>query len=94
MCSDRVAKYESFNNQNTKGWYQNLGMTYLYTPNKSYQRYIDRVSPYFLPGVTCNSYERKIVESKHPRFNYTNKDIDLLRSGSCVVDKHHVNSML
>lgn len=94
MCSDRVAKYESFNNQNTKGWYQNLGMTYLYTPNKSYQGYIGRISPYFLPGVTCNSYERKIVESKQPRFNYTNKDIDLLRSGSCIADRYHIASMM
>lgn len=94
MCSDRVAKYESFNNQNTKGWYQNLGMTYLYTPDKSYQDYIGRVSPYFLPGVTCNSHERKIVESKQPRFNYTNKDIDLLRSGSCITDRYHIASMI
>ena len=94
MCSDRIAKYESFNGQNTHGWYQNLGMTYLYTPNLSYEGYLDLISPYYLPGVTCSDKERKVVLSQQPYFNYTKEDINNLRSGGCILSRDNISSML
>ena len=94
MCSDRISKYESFNGQNTQGWYQNLGMTYLYTPNLSYKGYLDMISPYYLPGVTCSDKERKVVLSKHPYFNYTKEDINNLRSGGCLLTHDNISAML
>ena len=94
MCSDRIAKYESFNGQNTHGWYQNLGMTYLYTPNLSYKGYLDMISPYYLPGVTCSDKERKVVLSQQPYFNYTKEDINNLRSGGCLLTHDNISSML
>lgn len=94
MCSDRVAKYESFNGQNTQGWYQNLGMTYLYTPSLTYKGYLDTISPYYLPGVTCSHKERKEVLSQQPYFNYTKEDIKNLRSGGCKLTSENISSML
>lgn len=94
MCSDRIAKYESFSGQNTRGWYQNLGMTYLYTPNLSYKGYLGIISPYYLPGVTCSDKERKVVLSQQPYFNYTKEDINNLRSGGCLLTHDNISAML
>ena len=30
MSSSRIGKFESINNENTKGWYTGDGMTYVY----------------------------------------------------------------
>lgn len=94
MCSDRIAKYESFSGQNSRGWYQNLGMTYLYTPNLSYKGYLGMISPYYLPGVTCSDKERKVVLSQQPYFNYTKEDINNLRSGGCLLTRDNISAML
>lgn len=88
MCSNRITKYESFNNQNCTGWHQNLGMTYLYIPGCTYNNYFNSISPYYLPGVTCSNNARDIKDSTQVLFNYDKADVDKLRAGSCTIDNN------
>lgn len=97
MCSDRVCKYENFNNQNNTGWHQNLGMHYLYTPGCTFEHYVndDKGKGFLLPGVTCQTFiGQKIKNSEQPRFNYTRDDMKHLRSGGCKIDKNAVAAMM
>ena len=97
MCSDRVCKYENFNNQNNTGWHQNLGMHYLYTPGCTFENYVNdnKGKGFLLPGVTCRELVgKKIKNSEQPRFNYTRDDMKHLRSGGCKIDKNAVAAMM
>ena len=53
MHSDRIANYETMNNENLKGWYTGDGVTYIYgKDSESYIDYWPTVDDYHLPGVT------------------------------------------
>lgn len=93
MCSDRNAKYENFSNQNNTGWYQNLGMVYLYTPGCTYEKYLANISPYYLPGVTCNNDERLIKDSMQPTFHYVKNDVKYSKAGGCVLNNQCMSAM-
>lgn len=55
MHSDRMANYETVNNENLKGWYQADGMTQLYTDPLDYlSLFWITVDPHRLPGITVD----------------------------------------
>ena len=60
MSSTRIAKWESINGANTKGWYRGDGMLYLYLEKEpGYgSRYYSGVNYYHLPGTTVDTQER------------------------------------
>ncbi len=76
MCSTRIARYEgTIHKENTKGWYQSDGMTYLYLDSDLAQfnaDYWPTVNPYRLPGTTVDTRPRTessgVVRPKEARF--------------------------
>ncbi|BCM90734.1 xanthan lyase [Abditibacteriota bacterium] len=62
MCSTRIARYEgTIHKENTRGWYQSDGMTYLYLDNDLSHfnaDYWPTVNPYRLPGTTVDTSPR------------------------------------
>ncbi|WP_057315571.1 polysaccharide lyase family 8 super-sandwich domain-containing protein [Paenibacillus sp. Soil766] len=60
MHSNRIANYESGNNENLKGWFTGDGMTYLYNNDLGQftDNYWQTVDPYRLPGTTVDRQTR------------------------------------
>ncbi len=62
MSSSRIGKFESLNNENTKGWYTGDGMTYLYNSDRGqYVGYFSRVNSKRLPGTTVDVIDRQTL---------------------------------
>ena len=60
LSSTRTGKYESINGDNTIGWYQGDGMTYIYLSNNDYANsYWPYVNTYRLPGTTVTNAPRE-----------------------------------
>ena len=60
MSSSRIGKYESINNENTKGWYTGDGMTYVYLNVNDYaSNYWPNINYYRLPGTTVTKAKRE-----------------------------------
>ena len=60
MSSTRIGKYESINNENTKGWYTGDGMTYVYLNVNDYAfNYWPYINHYRLPGTTVTKAKRE-----------------------------------
>ena len=60
MSSTRNGKYESINNENTKGWYSGDGMTYIYLDVNDYaSNYWKNINPYRLEGTTVTTAKRE-----------------------------------
>lgn len=57
MSSNRIATYESINDENLHGWYTGSGMTYLYNADRSQYTgdFWPTVNPYRLPGTTVEA---------------------------------------
>lgn len=60
MHSNRIANYESGNNENLKGWFTGDGMTYLYNNDLGQftDNYWQTVDPYRMPGTTVDRQTR------------------------------------
>ncbi len=65
MSSSRIGKFESINNENTKGWYLGDGMTYIYnsTDRSQYVNYFNLVNMQRLPGTTVDVLSRSIMNT-------------------------------
>lgn len=77
MSSSRIARYESINGDNMKGWYQSDGLLYTYidTDPASYNKtFWQRVNPYHLPGTTVDTQERMETSIKNSEEMLTNQD--------------------
>ena len=60
MSSSRSGKYESINNENTKGWYTGDGMTYVYLNVNDYaSNFWKNINYYRLPGTTVTNAKRE-----------------------------------
>ena len=60
LSSTRIGKYESINGQNTRGWYQGDGMTYIYLSQNDYAKlYWPYVNLIRLPGTTVTNAPRE-----------------------------------
>ena len=60
MSSTRNGKYESINNENTKGWYSGDGMTYIYLDVNDYaSNYWKNINHYRLQGTTVTTAKRE-----------------------------------
>ena len=60
MSSSRIGKYESINNENTKGWYTGDGMTYVYLNVNDYAlNFWSNINYYRLPGTTVTKAKRE-----------------------------------
>lgn len=69
MSSSRIGKFESINNENTKGWYLGDGMTYLYNSDRSqYVNYFSNVDTKRLPGTTVDVIERQATVNNYGLF--------------------------
>lgn len=57
MHSNNIQNYESTNNENLRGWYQNAGTTYLYNDDLGHysNEYWPTVNPYRMPGTTVDT---------------------------------------
>lgn len=84
MCSDRVARYETINGENLKGFHTGAGMTYLYDDDAT--QYTDSfwptVDPYRLPGTTV---DRKPIADKGGRTTPTTT-----WAGGAVLDRKYL----
>ncbi len=59
LSSSRIAKYESFHDENTNGWYTGDGMLYIYTTVNDFEpAYWHNVNHYRLPGTTVTTAPR------------------------------------
>ncbi len=68
MSSSRIGKFESLNNENTRGWYTGDGMTYLYNDDRSqYVNYfsVSGVNPKRLPGTTVDVIDRQTLTASN-----------------------------
>lgn len=87
MSSNRIAKYECFirptARQNTQGWYQGDGMTYLYLPSDpdQYRNYFSHVDPYRLPGTTVVQLPREVKQAVQPLYAMPAAAADEARAG-------------
>lgn len=63
MNSSRVARFESINNENLKGWYQGEGTLYLYNDDQTHYGadYFATIDPYRYPGTTVSKKKRADV---------------------------------
>ena len=62
LSSTRIGKYESINGDNSKGWYQGDGMTYIYLSPLDYANsYWPYANYYRLPGTTVTKAPRKEI---------------------------------
>ncbi len=63
MNSSRVARFESINNENLKGWYQGEGTLYLYNDDQTHYGadYFVTIDPYRYPGTTVSKKKRADV---------------------------------
>ena len=60
LSSTRTGKYEAMGGDNTIGWYQGDGMTYIYLSNNDYANsYWPYVNPLRLPGTTVTNAKRE-----------------------------------
>lgn len=60
LSSSRIAKYESINEENSRGWYTGDGMLYIYTTVDDYAPdYWRNVNMYRLPGTTVTTAPRR-----------------------------------
>ena len=60
LSSTRTGKYESMSGENTIGWYEGDGMTYIYLSNNDYANsYWPYVNTYRLPGTTVTNAPRE-----------------------------------
>ncbi|WP_073508369.1 polysaccharide lyase family 8 super-sandwich domain-containing protein [Streptobacillus notomytis] len=50
--SNNISNYESFNGENTKGWYTGDGMIYIYTSDVTYTNYWNNVDMRYMAGTT------------------------------------------
>ncbi|CAM3154081.1 polysaccharide lyase family 8 super-sandwich domain-containing protein [Streptobacillus ratti] len=50
--SNNISNYESFNGENTKGWYTGDGMLYIYTSDITYTNYWNNVDMRYMLGTT------------------------------------------
>ena len=68
MHSNRIANFETMNNENIQGWYTGDGMTYIHgKDSKSFIEFWPTVDMYHLPGVT-NSLLTRENKSGERRF--------------------------
>ena len=87
MSSNRIAKYECFirptARQNTQGWYQGDGRTYLYLPSdeEQYRNYFSFVNPYRLPGTTVVQLPREVKQAVQPLYAMPSAAADEARAG-------------
>lgn len=73
MNSNRIANYETMNNENLKGYYTGDGMTYIYgLDSSSFVNYWPLVDPLKIPGVT-NSLNLLKDKEGDRRLNPSNK---------------------
>lgn len=62
MHSNRIANYETMNNENLKGWYTGDGMTYIYTnDSSSFVEYWPVANMLKLPGTTESKNNRTVA---------------------------------
>lgn len=62
LSSSRIAKYESINEENGKGWYTGDGMLYIYTTVNDYDaNYWKNINYYRIPGTTVTTAKRADV---------------------------------
>jgi len=60
LSSSRMAKYESINEENSRGWYTGDGMLYIYTTVNDYSPdYWRNVNMYHIPGTTVTNALRR-----------------------------------
>lgn len=77
MSSSRIAKYESINGDNLRGWYQGDGMLYTYVdtdPGSYSSSYWKHGNPYHLPGTTVDTQERIAASIKDSAELLTTQD--------------------
>ena len=67
MSSSRIGKFESLNNENTRGWYLGEGMTYIYnsTDRSQYVNYFNLVNMQRLPGTTVDVLARSVLKTSN-----------------------------
>lgn len=68
MCSSRIARFESINGENLRGWFTGDGMTTLYNSdlNQYSDNYWPTVDQYRLAGITCDPTHNKLPATSSP----------------------------
>lgn len=63
MCSKKIGNFETFNGENTRGWFTGDGAVYIYTKGDEYIDYWKSVDFYYIPGTTEIKMEMENIKN-------------------------------